>query len=76
MSDKEEQPASTSKPKSKYEYETIETISKKFESGAANNNLDKINLYAVITFIKPPKSVSNSSYTPKKQFVILICEIY
>ncbi len=60
MLDKEEQIASTTKSTSKYEYETIETIFQKFESGAPNV-LDKINLYGVITFIKPPKSGINSS---------------
>jgi len=60
MSDKEEQIASTTKSTSKYEYETIETIYQKFESGVPNV-LDKINLYGVITFIKPPKSGINGS---------------
>lgn len=63
MSDKENQEehqASTTKTTSKYEYETVESIIKKFDSGAPNA-LDKINIYAVITFIKPPKVSANSS---------------
>ena len=60
MSDKEEQIASTTKSTSKYEYETIETIYQKFDSGPPNV-LDKINLYGVITFIKQPKTGTNSS---------------
>ena len=53
MSNKEKQEttAATPTPKNKYDYITIEAINNKFESG---DSLDKINLYAVISFIKPP----------------------
>ena len=56
MSDKEKSEKILPKPKPKYEYYTIEKIIDKFENG---ESLDKINLYGVISFIKPPSSNTN-----------------
>ena len=56
MSDKEKSEKILPKLKPKYEYYTIEKIIDKFESG---ESLDKINLYGVISFIKPPSSNTN-----------------